>query len=117
MARVDKYFRVARQVATRGDAKDAKRHYRLGAVGIRTDGTVVMSSNVPCRHPEKLAHAEARVVKKLDFGSEVFVVRIDSEGLLKNARPCKSCQGLLRLRGIKQCYYSISETEFGVLKL
>jgi len=117
MARIDKYFRVARQVATKGDSKDAKRHYRLGAVGIRTDGTVVMSSNVPCRNPEKQAHAEARVVKKLDFGSEVFVVRIDSQGQLRSARPCRSCQGLLRLRGIKQCYYSISETEFGVLKL
>jgi len=117
VAKVDKYFRLARQTATRGDTKEARRQFRLGAVGIRNDGTIVTSSNLPVRQPDGYAHAEARLVRKLDWDSEVFVVRITRNGLMANSRPCLHCQATMRLRGVKQVFYSISETEFGVLKL
>ena len=103
-------------MALRGD-KVIRRQYRLGAVGIRHDGTVVTSNNVPCAHPERAAHAEARLVRKLDWGSEVYIVRILRNGRMASARPCENCQSALRLRGVKTCHYSINDTEWGVLKL
>jgi tRNA(Arg) A34 adenosine deaminase TadA len=117
MSHVNRYFRLARQVATKGDTHEVSRQYRLAAVGIRTDGTIVASSNVPHRTPEPRAHAEARLTKKLDWGSTVYVVRIQSDGRLATARPCKKCQNAMRLKGVRRCYFSVSENEYGVLEL
>jgi cytidine deaminase len=117
MAKVEKYFRLARQTAVKGDAKDAQRQFRLGAVGIRSDGTIVTSCNLPARCPDKNAHAEARLVKKLDWDAVVYVVRIRSDGSLAMARPCRACQSAMRLKGVRRCYYSISDTEHGVMNL
>jgi tRNA(Arg) A34 adenosine deaminase TadA len=110
--RVNRYFRLARQVAERGGVR---RQFRLGAVGVRTDGVVVTASNVSSRTPERRAHAETRVTRKLNYGSEVYVVRILRNGSLATARPCGRCQTAMRQRGVR-CYYSISETEYGVLQ-
>jgi tRNA(Arg) A34 adenosine deaminase TadA len=108
-----RFFRLAKTVAAKGNDR---RRYRLGAVGVRSDGAIVKSKNIPNKYPEPQAHAEARLAKKLDRGSIVYVVRIDSDGELTKARPCASCQRILRFRGVKRVYYSISETEYGVIK-
>jgi tRNA(Arg) A34 adenosine deaminase TadA len=117
MATVHKYFRLARKIAATGDTKEATRQYKIGAVGIRADGAIVASSNIPHRTPEPRAHAETRLARKLDWGSVVYVVRILSDGQLANARPCKSCRAALRGRGVKRVYYSIGEKEYGVLEM
>lgn len=117
MNKVDRHFALARIVATKGDTLDARRRYRLGAVGIRYDGAIVSASNLPNRTPASEAHAEARLVRKLDVGSIVFVVRITRKGLLTTARPCKRCRAKMRARGVKRVYYSITENEHGVLRL
>ena len=116
MNKVERHFALARVVATKGDTIDARRRYRLGAVGIRYDGAIVSASNLPNRTPASEAHAEARLVKKLDVGSIVFVVRITRAGLLTMARPCKRCQAKMRSRGVKRVYYSITENEYGVFQ-
>ena len=123
MASIDKYFRLARQVALKGDTLEADRHYRLGAVGTRNDGTIVTASNIPIRtpnsntgaHAKAHAHAETRLVRKLDWGSTVYVVRIRRDGSLAMARPCRRCQSAMRLRGVRYCYYSINDAEYGVI--
>jgi len=109
------YFRLAKRVALRGDTFEARRRYRLGAVGTRSDGAIVTASNIPNRKPEPRAHAETRLARKLDWGSVVYVARIHSNGSLAIARPCKHCQSAMRLRGVKRCYYSINDTEYGVI--
>lgn len=116
MSKVDKYFRVAQSVACKGETK-IKRHYRLGAVGLRNDGALVTANNLPCQGIIASGHAEARLVRKLDQGSVVYVVRIQRDGELTTARPCDSCQKAMRGRGVKRCYYSISESEYGVIIL
>jgi tRNA(Arg) A34 adenosine deaminase TadA len=117
MSSVTKYFRLARQQALKGDNHEVSRRYRLGAVGIRNDGTVVVANNIPNRLPEPEAHAEARLVKKLDWNSTVYVVRIYNDGAMALARPCRYCVSRMRLRGVRRCYYSINDTEYGVLEL
>lgn len=112
--KIKKYFKLAIDEAIRKD-KHARRGYRIGAVGIRNDGVIVVSRNLPnqCKHP--LNHAETRLTKKLDLGGTVFVARVDRRGRLLNARPCEWCTRNLLSRRIKQCYYTISENEYGVL--
>lgn len=116
MNQIEKYFTLARKQALKGDCKNAIRRYRLGAVGVRSDGAVVVSSNVPTRQPARNAHAEARLTKKLNFGSRVYVVRVTARGSLGLARPCRQCQAAMRLRGVSRCYYSISDKEYGVIE-
>jgi len=108
-----KLIRLAKKIAVKDDC----RQYRFGVVGVRRGGTIVVSRNIPTRHPEPRAHAEARVVRKLNRGSTIYVVRIDRKNRLTTARPCKDCQMIMKSSGVKRCFYSISETEFGVLEL
>jgi tRNA(Arg) A34 adenosine deaminase TadA len=39
-------------------------------------------------------------------GSDIIVVRIDSFGNLKMAKPCKFCHGLIKRLGIRKIYYT-----------
>ena len=55
VSRVERYFRLAQAVALKGDTFEARRKYRLGAVGVRSDGAIVTASNVPSRKPNVLA--------------------------------------------------------------
>jgi deoxycytidylate deaminase len=104
--------------------KNDRRDYRLGAVGLRNDGTIVASYNGACiknmddrRHYMREAHAEYRLAKKMDRKSIVYVARISRTGEFKNAKPCKTCENSLRSHGIKRVYYTISKNEFGVMEL
>ncbi len=105
-----RFFRLAKQLAIKDDC----RQYRFCAVGIRKDGTIVYSRNIPTRYPEPKAHAESRVTRKLSKNSVIYVVRIDRKNNLTMARPCKDCQMIMKSKKIK-CYYSISNKEYGVL--
>lgn len=63
-----------------------------------------------------MAHAEARLAKKLDRGAIVYVVRINRKGKLVMARPCANCLMILKSKKVKKIYYSISENEYGVIE-
>lgn len=104
---------IAKLAASRQD----ERSFLLGAVGIRKDGVMVQATNGPSRLPCRLAHAEARLCRKLTPGSIVYVVRVRlADGKFGMARPCLSCQKILKSRGIKKVYYSINSTEYGVME-
>ena len=105
------YLDLAIQTAKRGDDD---RRYLLGAVGIRADGVLVRSSNGAPARPTMDTHAEARISRKLDFGSIVFVARVlKLDGSLAMARPCKACLRRLLSRRISKVYYTINSSEFG----
>jgi len=116
-----KYFKLAAIVA---DSKDDMRQFLIGSCGIRSDGSIVISSNGPVRLDGNLrksfapAHSEARLAKKLDVGSVVYVVRVSkADGSYLMARPCPSCQRILRSRGVKKVHYTISDNECGTMYL
>jgi deoxycytidylate deaminase len=100
-----KYFDIAELVARR---KDDKRTYFHGAVGIRKDGTIVASCNGNPKEPQPKHHAEARVLRKLGRGGKLYVVRTLADGTWANSKPCARCQKLIRAKGVKVCYYSLS---------
>ena len=109
-----RFFNEARQFAIK--RKDG-RNFIFGAVGIRRDGTKVFSRNGRTRDRDFRGHAEARLCRKLDIGSIVWVARVSRDtGMLAFARPCRDCQKILRCTGVKKCFYSVSEYEYGVLE-
>jgi len=115
-----KYFKMASDVA---NLKEDQRSFHIGAVGIRNDGIIVASSNGRVELEQgnhrgyyAAAHAEARLCRKLDRGSVVFVVRAAKiDGSYKNSKPCKTCQNAMRKRGVEKVYYSITQNEYGVI--
>jgi hypothetical protein len=113
-----KYLRIASHISCKGNLH---RKALVGAVGRRSDGTLVQSWNGSSagttfeRCPP--AHAEARLARKLDVGSVVYVARTRKEdGKLAMAKPCKDCERVMRQRGIKRVEYTINEHEYGVLE-
>jgi tRNA(Arg) A34 adenosine deaminase TadA len=109
------YFEIAARIASK---KKDKRTYLLGAVGIRSDGAIVTAKNGPTESPNPLAHAEARISRKLDWGAQVYVVRIRiCDAKFAMAKPCPHCRRVLRSRGVSEVVYSIGPEEYGVLDL
>lgn len=108
-------LQLAIQVSLR---RESKCKYFLGAVGIRSDGAVVWCRNGGAPDERTYsAHAEARLARKLDWGSEVFVARTRADGTIALAKPCIRCENTLRHRGVQRVTYTISHNEVGVLKL
>jgi tRNA(Arg) A34 adenosine deaminase TadA len=98
--------------------KQDKRSHKVGAVGVRSDGVIVASSNGPVREGKfPRAHAEARLCRKLDRGAVVFVARVNSKGDWRLARPCPSCRRVLRQHGVKKVIFTVNPLFYGVIHL
>lgn len=105
------------QAAVVSRLKRDDRHFYIGAVGIRSDGTIVKACNGNPKEPTRQHHCEYRLSRKMGPGAIVFVSRTLANGLLGNSRPCHSCEKALRYRGVTKVYYSISDSEYGCLVL
>src|ERR1700743_1136241 len=109
------YFDLAGKAAV---SKDDNRGFLLGAVHIRNDGALVSAVNSVCQEPDRRAHSEYRISKKIDRGSIVYVARIRLlNGEYALSRPCHSCQKVLKSKKVKRVYYTISNNEYGVMDL
>jgi tRNA(Arg) A34 adenosine deaminase TadA len=107
-----KYLYMAAKEASR---KIDKRSFLVGAIGIRSDGVVVRSRNEITQVPMPSAHAEARLTKKLDKNSEVYVARVLRSGDWAMAKPCVHCLKSLAKKKVKRVFYTISPSEYGVI--
>lgn len=88
---------------------------KLGAVGQRKDGAIVVSSNSLTAFPDRKVHAEYKVCKKMDVGGTLYVARVRfDDGELGMSLPCPNCQKMIRSRGIKKVYYSINKDQYGL---
>lgn len=99
-------YRMLKMAAAMAVLKDDKRTHRLGAVGLRKDGTIVASSNAPNTEPLWATHAEARLVQKLDVGATVFVARVMKDGSWAMAKPCHDCMLMLCGRGVRRVFWT-----------
>lgn len=107
-------FKLAAHYARRG----TKRAFQLGAVGLRRDGATVHAYNGTAQARTPSAHAEARLARKLDHGSIVFVARVSrATGKYTMARPCEKCLLAMKHRGVSRVYYTIAPCEYGVIVL
>ncbi len=85
--------------------KGPRRKALTVAIGVRHDGTMVISKNGSDFKPNPLIHAERRLLKKGGMKS-VTVLRFNRDGELKMAKPCKHCAKALELAGVSKVYYS-----------
>lgn len=116
------------------DAADEAEHstamgiggYRLGAVIVRQDRCWVAGFNSFKTHPilvdyykYPVFHAEAHALIKMGIDkakdATLFVARILKNGSWAMAQPCGSCQKLMEVAEIAQCYFTISDGTYGVL--
>jgi len=110
-------FRLQQAVALSLTGNPARK-YRFGAVGVRCDGAVVACVNggtKGARTPSM--HAEARLSRKLDRGSYVYVARTLRDGTPALAKPCPGCMLFLLAKSVKRVTYTISPNEWGVIDL
>lgn len=92
------------------------RKFRLAAIGIRRDGRIVVSRNGGTKGERTpSAHAEARLARKLDKGSIVYVARTTKIGNTVIAKPCPRCLAVLKYKAVSKVVYTINENEYGVL--
>ncbi len=90
----------------------------MGAIATRADGTRVASTNGGAAGCVQLsAHAETRLARKLDKGCTVYVARTTKDGCLALARPCARCYAVLKAKGVSRIYYTVNDSEYGVISL
>ncbi len=113
--KIDKYFIEAVKIAL---LHDTNKRWMHAAIGIRKDGAIVYARNggqniaISERTP-KLAHAEARLCRKLDKGAPlVIVVRVDSQGRMKMSKPCKACQQVLKNKKVRRVMWSANSSDY-----
>lgn len=51
------------------------------------------------------------------FNSDIYVVRVNSEGKYRNSKPCEMCQEAMRFCGVNRVFYSTEFGTFEVMKL
>jgi hypothetical protein len=106
------YFEIAARTAL---SKEDCRAFLLGAVGIRSDGTMVRALNSAVEFPDRRVHAEFRVARKLDQGATVYVARVRFDSFeFGMARPCTHCRQLLASKRVVRVYYTINSFQYGV---
>lgn len=111
-----RYLEVAADI-TRIRADRYTGTYRLGAVGMNTNGTLVTSYNVTNANNRcPSGHAEHRIATKLTNHATVFVARTLQGGEWALSKPCGRCRARLRNAGVKKVYYTIAPGEYGVMK-
>lgn len=111
-----KYKELLNQAAKVALLKDDDRYFKLGAIGVRFDGTKVNAYNgntIGGKVPS--AHCEARLSRKLDRGATVFLARITADGQWANSKPCASCRSYLSAVRTKRVVYTIGPNEYGIL--
>jgi hypothetical protein len=97
-------------------------NYYVVAMGIRDDGARVFATNGHVCVPKcerlvvKVAHAEQRLLRKLDMGSTVYVARLRKDGSFGNAKPCSTCRRMLRSKRVTRAFYTLSDTEYGCIE-
>lgn len=104
-------MRVAKLLAFKSRSK-----FRLGACLAKKGRVVSVGYNqMDKTHPRQQSkypflHAETHSLIGLRYeetvGCDLYVVRIDREGKLKNAKPCASCMNVIEAAGIRRIYYT-----------
>ena len=109
-----KYLELATRVAKANFTSGNDKHFLFGAVCLRDDGAIVVASNIRTANPLRMAHAEARCLRKAGQGSTLWLVRINRLGQWAMAKPCPQCQNLIRHKKTKRVYYTVGTDTYSV---
>ena len=111
-----KLLKIAAKIAAGSDDLDVtyRKQYLIAALSERTDGAIVVSTNITVRVPAPTAHAESRVLRKSDAGCTLYVARVTKDGAWAMSKPCSNCQKIIRSKRVYKVYYTIAEGEYGI---
>lgn len=109
--------RLAVATALRADGVGHRNNYRVGAVLLKGRKIVNAKTNTGKSHrilaaftSFPLLHAETNCVVSHGFdncdGLSIAVARVHKNGDLSMARPCPTCEKVLKEVGIKKVYYT-----------
>lgn len=113
-----KKLKEAVKLAHLSKTKRTRQTYHLCAIAKRQDGTYTHAINNPAQFPARHLHAEYKVLMKSGRGVEtMWVGRSLADGKWGMAKPCKFCMSIIKNMGVKTVYYTISENEYGCIKL
>jgi len=51
------------------------------------------------------------------LGSDIFVIRLNRQGVLRNSRPCDNCYKAMTRKGVRRCWFSVDESTVDVLHI
>lgn len=120
-----RYFLAAKAVALTSKGK-----YRLGTVVVKhgriiaarcnsyskTHSALAKFTEFPFQHAETAALIAAGSASSR--GCEVYVCRLDRQGNICMARPCKEvCEPYMREAGVSTAYYTIDNCSYGTMEL
>lgn len=100
-----------------------KRHFFIGAVGLRADGAQVVARNGAVQFYEQIkrnqllpgSHAETRCLKKMNCGGTLYVARIAKlNGEFAMSRPCLICRNHIKAKHVDKVYYTIDNNHYGI---
>ncbi|MFC5200995.1 hypothetical protein [Streptomyces kaempferi] len=95
--------------------------YRVGAVLAVGNRILAAGPNLRRNNPmidlrHATFHAEEVVLRKVRTmtpGAEIFVARVNREGLPMMAQPCPRCQEALARAGIRRAHYTVTHRTVG----
>lgn len=119
------FFDLAAKAAVPPHLDNDPRGFLLGAVGLRRDGKLVSTKNGAVHatdtnnyRPIAWSHAESRLCRKLGRGGIVYVARIArKDRSLVMARPCGTCERILKAYATEKVFYSINSEYYGIWNL
>ncbi len=116
----ERFFKLAEKLSQKSSHPD----YKHGAVVVHGNRILGIGFNEcrihsKSRHPFKMRHAEFSAVlntAREDLsGCDIYVFRRGKDGIIRNSKPCQSCESMLRLLNIRRVYFS-HETGFKMEK-
>ena len=105
-----KFFDLAEKVSKNSDHP----HHKMGAVVARGNKLISVAHNQYRTHPKsnttyKYVHAEMRAILNArgdTKGADIYVFRKNKLGELAIAKPCEHCMELIAEAGIKNIFYT-----------
>lgn len=67
---------------------------------------MVTSVNRATCEPNPACHAESRVLRKAGKRATLWVLRFTRDGKLSMAKPCESCETLIRMQQVREVNFS-----------
>lgn len=86
------------------------------------DKTCSFGNRFRCRNLGRATlHAELGAIlnmpRESTEGSDIYVVRVNKQGELRNSKPCDMCYNAMKFVGIKRVFYSTSEGYYEMIKI